>query len=326
MKRILCMAAAVLLVASVMLGTSAEARDVPEIIKSEDFRKLGLASFPFMKVSQTARAAAMGDAFAAVTDDINSIHFNPAGLVYVKHAAYQFSYTNWLVDTAFYSGAVAYNTPKGVIGVSFVSFDAGDMEERTIFSPQGTGEMINAGATAVGFAYAFRPTDKLGLGVRGVYVSETLHHDQMTSVMLDVGTHFYTGFRSARIALAMRNFGPDTKVLAADQKFLMPMNFDIGAAMEVYGTQDDPTYLTLSFESAYFVDYEQRWQVGGELWLANAIALRGGYKFNHDVEDFSLGAGFKTTFGERSVAVDVSYTNGGRLLSAPLRFSVGGTF
>ena len=148
----------------------------------------------------------------------------------------------------------------------------------------------------------------------------------MTSVMLDVGTHIYTGFRSARIALAMRNFGPDTKVLAADQKFLMPMNFDIGAAMEVYGTQDDPTYLTLSFESAYFVDYEQRWQVGGELWLANAIALRGGYKFNHDVEDFSLGAGFKTTFGERSVAVDVSYTNGGRLLSAPLRFSVGGTF
>lgn len=326
MKRILYITAAALLVSGVLWAPSADARDVPEILRSEDFRKLGLASFPFMKVTQTARAAAMGDAFAAVADDINSIHFNPAGLAYVEDAAYQFSYTKWLVDTAFYSGAVAYNTRKGVIGVSYVSFDPGDMKERTIFAPRGTGELINNGATAVGLAYAFRPTNKLGIGVRGLYVSETLHHDQMTSVMLDVGTQFYTGFRSARIALAMRNFGPDTKVLSSDRRFLMPMNFDIGAAMEVYGKQEDPTYLTVSFESAFFVDYEQRWQFGGELWVANAVALRAGYKLNHDVEDFSLGAGFKGTFGQRSVAVDVSYTNGGRLLSAPLRFTVGGTF
>ena len=78
MKRILCMTLMTFLVAGAFWNPPAEARDAPEILKSEDFRKLGLASFPWMKVTQSSRAAAMGDAFTAVSNDINAIFFNPA--------------------------------------------------------------------------------------------------------------------------------------------------------------------------------------------------------------------------------------------------------
>ena len=325
MKRIFCLIAALLLAGGGFPSPPADARDVPEIIRSEDFRKLGLSSFAFMKVTQGARVAAMGDAFTAVADDINAIFYNPAGLGHITGLAYEFSYTKWLVDTAFYSGAVAYNTKMGVLGVSVMNYDIGDIEVRTIFSPLGTGEMVKGGATAIGVAYAWKATDKLGLGLRASYVQETLHNDTASSLLLDVGTHFYTGFRSSRIALAMRNFGPDADALN-ETKFLMPIYFDIGTAMEVYGALGDPASLTVSVESAYAVDYEQRWHMGAELWLANTLALRAGYKLNYDEEDYSFGVGVKGTFGDRKITADVSYTHFGDLLDAPIRVSVGGEF
>ena len=325
MKRIICIAAALALVAGVF-APPLSARDVPDLIPAKEFKKLGIASFAFMKVTQSARAAGMGDAYTAVANDIDAIAFNPAGLSSITKFAYGFGYTKWFADMAFYSGAAAYKTRVGTVGVSFMNYDVGDMEVRTIFSPLGTGEKVKGGASAIGFAYAWKATDKLGLGLRATYVQETLHNDSMTSMVFDVGTHFYTGFRSSRLALSMRNFGPDTKVLSAEQKFLMPMTFDIGAAMEVYGEIGDPASLTVSFESSYPVDYEQRWHFGGELWLANTFALRAGYKLNYDAESYSLGAGVKGTFGGRKLTADVSYTNFGDLLDAPIRVSIGGEF
>lgn len=326
MKWILCLTAAVLLAGGGLWSSPADAGDFPQIIRSEDFRKLGVAAFSFMNVTQGARTAAMGDAFSSVANDINAIFFNPAGLALIKRASYTFSYTRWLVDTAFYNGAVAYNTTKGVIGISLLNYDVGEMEVRTIYNPGGTGEKIKSGANAIGVAYAWKATDRLGLGLKATYVSETLHQDQITATVLDVGTYFFTGFRSSRIALSMRNFGPDTKVVGENQKFLMPMNFDVGAAMEVYGKQGDPTYLTVSFASVYSVDFEQRWNFGTELWMANVLAVRGGYKVNYDEESWSIGAGFKGTFGDRSVMVDLSYSDFGPFLDAPIRLSVGGAF
>ena len=57
------------LVATAMLFPAVEAKDVPRI--DPHFKKLGLAGFAFLKVAQGARPAGMGDAFVAVSDDIN---------------------------------------------------------------------------------------------------------------------------------------------------------------------------------------------------------------------------------------------------------------
>ena len=121
---------------------------MPEISpKSSDLKtseSWGSPAFSFMNVTQGARTAAMGDAFSSVANDINAIFFNPAGLALIKRASYTFSYTRWLVDTAFYNGAVAYNTTKGVIGISLLNYDVGEMEVRTIYNPGGTGEKIKS--------------------------------------------------------------------------------------------------------------------------------------------------------------------------------------
>jgi hypothetical protein len=112
-----------------------------------------------------------------------------------------------------------------------------------------------------------------------------------------------------------------------ENKFFMPLYYNVALAGEVYGKRGDPAFLTLSGESAFAADYELRAHVGAELWVKNAFALRGGYKINYDTDSFSVGAGLKfEVSARRAVTVDVAYSDMGRYFSAPLRVTVGGAF
>lgn len=289
---------------------------------------VGLGGLSFLKVGQGARAVAMGDAYTAVADDVSAIFWNPAGLTSVRGTSWTASYTKWLVESSFFSGAVVRNTGSsrgGAIGISVVSFRTGDIPETTIFQPQGTGQKVSAGDLAIGGVYAVKLTDKFSFASRVSWINQKLYTKSVSTVSVDVGTLFYTGFKSLRLAMAMKNFGPDKKV--TDTKFFMPLYYNVGAAAEFYGEKGGPAYLTVAGESAFAADYDLRAHVGAELWLRNLFALRAGYKFNYDTDSFSVGVGLKYEIAkERALTVDVSYSDMGKFFSAPLRLSIGGSF
>ena len=289
---------------------------------------VGLGGFQFLKVGQGARAVAMGDAYTAVADDINAIFWNPAGLVHIRGTAWTATYTDWLVNSKLFSAAVAYNTGSGkggVLGISVVAFRPDEMEETTIFQPQGTGQKISAGDMAIGFVYALKLTDKFSFASRLSWVHQTLYTYSVNAMSLDVGTMFYTGFKSLRLAMSLRHFGPDKKI--TDTKFFMPLAYNVGAAAEVYGEKGDPAYVTASVETLFQSDYELRAHAGAELWVSNIVALRGGYKMNYDTDSWCVGAGLKYEIaGDKTVNVDVSYSAMGEYLKSPLRVTIGGTF
>ncbi|MBI2952189.1 PorV/PorQ family protein [bacterium] len=295
------------------------------------FKRLGASGLAFLKVAQGARPAAMGDAFTAVADDINAMFWNPAGLVYIPNREIVFSYNRWVVDSKFYSGAFAISTDRGTFGISFVQFTPQTIEETTPFAPAGTGRKLAAGDMAIGFAYAKKLTDRFSLGGHFRYIQETLDKDKISTVDVNLGTLFYTGFRSSRIAMTIRNFGKNESVYNVSERregetFLAPMVFTTTIAMEFYGKKQDPNHLTVSFENVFAIDYDNRAHLGAELWLANTLALRGGYKFNYDTDGFSGGVGIKREAGKRKITVDFAYTDMGKQLEPALRFSVGGSF
>jgi hypothetical protein len=288
-------------------------------------KKYGNSGFVFLKVGQSARSAAMGDASTAVVVGVEAIFTNSAGLAYVEKPSFTVSHNRWLVDSKFYSAALAYPLGRHVLGISMITFQLPEYEETTIYQPSGTGTIIRDNDLAIGLTYAIQFTDRFTFGAQARYVQETLFQDSHSSVDLSVGTHFYTGFRSLRLAMALRNFGTDIEII--DDKAFMPLIYSIAGAMEVYGKVGDPTYLTVSAENAFFIDYERRINTGAELWLGNAIALRGGYKFNSDTESITLGAGIKKEFADqRAVTVDFSYGDMGDLLDPVYRISLGGAF
>ncbi len=284
----------------------------------------------FLEVAQGARPAAMGDAYVAVADDINGVFWNVAGLTDMPRKKFQFNFNNaqWLVDSQFNSGALGVNTDYGAFALSVVTFSPGSIEERTILKPGGTGRKLDAGSWAVGGGYAKKFTDRFSMGGQFRVIEERLDKGfSFRTFDFAVGTKYYTGFRSLRIAMSLRNFGRD-KVLLKDVaiKGKMPTFFNLAAASEVIGKKGDPYYFTTALEAIYSVSVERRVHVGGELWLHNMLALRGGYKWNYDVQDFTAGAGVRLKRGDRYLEAGFAWAKFDKFPTNPLRFSVSGSF
>ncbi|MDP6778964.1 MAG: PorV/PorQ family protein [Candidatus Latescibacteria bacterium] len=287
----------------------------------------GLGGVQFVKIGQGARASAMGGIFSANADDINAAFWNPAGLTDIRGTAWTATYTRWLVNTKVFSAAAALNTGSargGVLGMTVMSYRPESFEETTIYQPSGTGQNVDTGDIAIGLIYAIKLTDKFSFGARVSWLHQTLFTFSVNHIAIDLGTRFHTGFRSLRVAMCLRNYGPDIEVLRL--RALMPMAYSLSLASEVYGEKGDPAYLTLSAETLYEADYSMRYHVGGELWLQNMIALRAGHRFTYVADSYSLGAGVKYDIpGGKSVTVDVSYSKMD-FFEAPIRVTIGGTF
>lgn len=297
---------------------------VKSTLSQQNLQRLGKSGFTFLKLSPSARAAAIGDAYTAMATDVYAMFWNPAGLTHVKNFAYGFTYGKWIVESKLMTAAAAYKLGSLAVGLSIISFKPQEFEETTIFAPEGTGRMISGGDIAIGGAIAIQFTDRLSFGFKASWIEETIDRDKARGFTVDFSTFYHTGFRDLVLAMAMKNFGPDRKYI--NEEFKMPLLFNINTAMSFIGKRGNPFVLTLSGESCFATDFRDRYHLGTELWILDTIAIRGGYKFYYDLEDYSLGAGLKLNVAGKPFTIDVAYTNVLDYFEAPLRFSIGGEF
>ncbi len=292
--------------------------------QQDDFKRVGRSGFSFLKISPSARAAGMGDAFTAIANDVTAVFYNPAGLSHLENIEYSFNYTQWIVNSKIMSGAIGMPIGKRfAFALSFISFAVDDFEETTVVDPEGTGRMIQAGDIAIGISGAIDLTDRLTFGLKSQYIEENIDVDKARGLGVDFGTYYRAGYRDIVIAMVMKNFGPKSVYLS--DKFKLPLYFNINTAFSAIGKKGSPIHLTVSIESAFATDYRDRYHVGGELWIADIFALRSGYKFYYDTEDWTVGAGLKLNIAHSDILIDLAYSNFDKYFNPPLRLSIGGS-
>ena len=324
------MIACVLLAGLVLSGAAAaqmeafpvdRVRPSPEKNLIRDAR-LSTTSYGFLKLTNNARSAGMGDAFSSVGNDLSAVFYNPAGITQMEtDRELQVSYTKWFVDSSLGTFALAMKTRFATFAVNAVYFQTQEFEERTSFNPAGTGRMVRGSDVALGFTLAKQLTDKLSFGFQFRWVQEDLDLMSYSTVDVNFGTVFYTGYKSTRLSMSLRNLGADKEVIA--QKARVPTVFNLAAAMEVYGNLGDPLSIPVSAEQAFYTDYVARYYFGAEAWINNMIALRAGWKTRHDSEDWSIGSGIKQKLGNQVVKADISYSHAEAFEEYPLRLTVG---
>lgn len=308
MKRTLAVIALVLAMAH--LG-------VAQLVPNLGGQRAGISAFQFLKIGVGARGVAMGESFVAVVNDASALFWNPAGLVEMTENQVIASHTSYIVDISHEFFGVTYKVSDNhALGVAVTSLHMKDMEITTETQPFGTGRFFTFGDLALGVSYANKMTEQFSFGATLRYVEETLDVLKMRSVMIDLGTLYWTGLGSTRFAVTISNFGADVKpkgtVTLANggtindfQSFSLPTIFKLGIAMEMI--EDDNSRLTTSFQLNHPNDNSEHFRLGVEYAFRNTFYLRGGLKrtigqklFGRDEtspEDFTLGAGF---------AVDVS--------------------
>jgi len=286
-----------------------------------EFARVTTTSYGFLKLTGNARSAGMGDAYAAVGNDLSAVYYNPAGITQIERYAITGSYLKWIVGSEMGTFAIGAKTSAATFAINFAYFSTEEFEETTSAQPGGTGRMVKAGDLAAGITIAKQVTDKLSVGGNFRWVQEDLDLQSYSSYDVDFGTLFYTGFRSSRLGMSLRNLGGDKDVIGQIARF--PMVFNLSGAAEIYGNLGDPMSITVAFEQMFFTDSINRYHFGAEAWIQNMIALRAGYKTGYDSESWSVGAGLRQKLGQQTVSVDFSYSTAEALDENPIRFSVG---
>ncbi|KPL06248.1 hypothetical protein AMJ86_09210 [bacterium SM23_57] len=311
-------------------------------IEPYDIERAGLSGWQFLKIHGDARLASMAGAYTATSHgDAGAIFGNPSALVDVQNLGVNFTNFTWIADIGYMSVTIAKRLGSmGVVGLSVTSVDMGEMDE-TINSPVAgenrtdviiTGKTFTAGDIAAGLSYAKRVTDRLALGGNIRWIQETIADVSMTNFSVDFGTTYYTGFKSLRLAMVARNFGPDQHLVGWSEKYQaeavdirMPLDFRVGMAMDFLGGETSPHLLTLSVEGTHPNDGPEKIHVGTEYWYNNMLAIRSGYRANYDEEDITLGGGLRYSISGLMLRVDYGYIAFGRLGQVHM-FTLGASF
>ncbi len=303
---------------------------------AQTFNKAGRASFQFLKIGIGARQTGMGEASVAVVRDVNSVFWNPAGLVGVTSSEASFSYNRWLADLNYMAGAAGFRWGNiGVVGVSFAQLSYGDIPEALAVSESGssdtrTGDTFTGNDMSVGLSFAHQFTNNLSIGVTAKYLREKLFVYSVSTVAFDVGTFYDTGFRGIKFAMSAQNFANSVKYLAvSDRKegYDIPLLFTIGASIDLVNPTDafvnagDLHRFTLALQTVNSNDYGERWDLGGEYGFSDFLYLRGGYRFNYDDGNVSVGVGVQKKLGDLDVRLDYSYVSY-QYLNSPQRISL----
>lgn len=295
-------------------------------------QRAGISTAQFLKIGVGARATALGDAFVAIANDPSALYWNPAGLVQFENDEIIFDHNNWVVDINHdFLGGVYHFGESYAIGVALTGLSMDDMPVTTEFAPFGTGEFFSFGDIAIGLTYAQKMTDKFSFGVTVRYIEETLDKLKMRGVMIDLGTYYWTGLGSTRFAVTVSNFGaeltPDGTVDLVGNKgeksdwqsFAPPTMFRLGFAFEPYETKEHK--ITTSVQLNHPNDNSENFSLALEYIWNSMFALRGGYKFNADEQNYSFGAGVHVPISIAEFSFDYAFSNFVRLGSVH-RFSI----
>ena len=298
-------------------------------------QRAGTSSGTFLKIGVGARAVALGEAFVAVANDPTAIYWNPAGLASMQRQEVSLNHVSWPGDIDYEH--LAYVLPVRRFGGS-LAFQLGvlstDMKETDEYHPFGTGTTFSYSDFVAGAAYGRRWTDKLLVGFGIKYVREDLGSQVggpvTTATLIDLGSIYYLGYGSVRIATSLTNFGPEmapSGTFAMDNgesrnydAFDPPIQFRYGLAFEAI--ENATQRLTVATEIAQPADNAPRAKAGLEWSWQQRLALRTGYNFNADAMRFSAGAGLNISIGKSHGSVDYAYTDGGPLMSVH-RLSLG---
>ncbi len=283
--------------------------------------KVGTCGANFLQIGVAPRAAAMGDAYLAVVDDVTAVYYNPGALARVQDRQFFASHVAWPADIAFEYATLAGPLFGGTAAGHFSILHTDRMDITTPFDHLGTGETFGVLNWAGGIAYSTFFTDKFSFGLSLKWVQMYLEDEESHGWAADVGSYYDTGYHSLRIAMSITNFGPDMTFI--EEAFALPMDFKIGAAVDVLNR---PSHrLTLAVQGSHPSDNEERRNVGLEYCWQNMATLRGGYKFQYDEETYAFGGGFHHRIASFGLGVDYAYCPF-RNLGDAHRFSLGLTF
>ncbi|KAA3598700.1 MAG: hypothetical protein DWQ06_11075 [Calditrichaeota bacterium] len=301
---------------------------------------VGTTAATFLTIDPSPRAVGMGGAFSAISDDASAPYWNVAGIASFKQAQFQVTKINYLVgtDLVYASGAVPMGE-KGVIGVSLLTFDSGDIEITTHQEQEGTGKTFKVKDSAFAINYGYIITNRFQFGVTAKFISTEIAATEASTFALDFGGKFTADFLNLRLGFVINNFGGKMQLTGNDLtrpfdgyenstghdefvpvnyqtgEFDIPLLFRFGIAIDPLKTEWNR--LTVSSDALHPNDQDVSVSFGSEYAFREMFFARAGYNslFEGDTEEgFTFGFGVKYKVAKSATfALDYAFKDYGLL-------------
>jgi len=242
--------------------------------------RMGSASSTQLLVVPSAKHLSGGGAAATATG-MDATFWNPAGLAMSENGVDAiFSNRQYFadIDNSFFGIATDIGDYK--VGVSVRTFNIGDIDETTVFYPDGTGQVFTPNFSILGATFARKLSDNTSVGINANLIREGFGRVAATGVAYDLGVQYrgLLGREGLDVGFAMKNFGSPMKydgeglgVMASPvdgdrpveyykidaAAFDLPFVFDMGLSYNIAGADIGVTYT-----SNYYSTDELKFSVG----------------------------------------------------------------
>ncbi len=188
---------------------AARAQEVP--LPGIDNTAFGTTSAEFLLLGAGARGAALGNMYSAIATDPTALYWNPAGVAEISRPGVSLSTYDYLADTRYSWGGMAFpfNDGQTTIGFQIGTFGFSDQPIYSLSAPDGDGSTYSVSESFYGVTLAQNFSDRFSAGLTGKVVSSSLAKVSATGVAVDFGTSFHAlvAERPIRASFVIANLG-----------------------------------------------------------------------------------------------------------------------
>ena len=273
--------------------------------------RMGSASSTQLLVVPSAKHLSGGGAVASA-QGMDAIFWNPAGLAASENNIDAiFSNRQYIADisNSFFGVATTFGEYK--MGVNVRTFNMGDIDETTVYFPDGTGQVFTPNFSILGASVARKLTENTSVGLNANLIREGFGRVSATGVAYDFGVQHkgLAGLENLEVGFALKNFG-------------QPMKYDgegLGVFATASGSDRPEDYYKVdaaSFDLPFIFDMGLKYNVAGadlgvtytsNYYSTDELKLYAGYV----LEGLgSVGVGFQTSGAAQELDGDDGwYTN-----------------
>jgi len=263
------------------------------IVLGQDSR-MGTASSTQLQVVPSARYLSGGGG-AANAVGLDAVYWNPAGLARNENFIDAiFSNRKYIADIDNnFMGVCADIGSIGTVGLTARTFNIGDINETTVYDPDGTGQVFTPNFSIIGATVSKALSENTSVGVNANLIRESFGRVAASGFAYDLGVQYSGLFTDAlNVGFVLKNFGQPIKyegeglgVMAtvddSDRPleyykidaaaFDLPFSFDMAIGYEIAGVD-----LGITYTSNYYATDEVR--LLGSYEIAGMGSLQVGYQ------------------------------------------------
>lgn len=269
--------------------------------------RAGQAGASQLLINPWARSSGWAGANTAGIHGLEAMHFNVAGTAFTKKTELIFSRTQWLRGSGININAFGFTQKlgkkegAGVLGLSVMSIDAGDIMITTVDVPEGGIGTYKPRFTNIHLSYAKAFSNSIYGGIAVKVINEAIPDVSALGFAFDAGVQYVTGKKeNIHFGISLRNVGPRMRfngdgltfrgtvpngntqtVSQRSEAFEIPSLLNIGGSYVASLAKDHNLTVAANFTANSFT--KNQIQLGLEYAFKTYLMVRGGFNYESGI-------------------------------------------